>query len=248
MEDSLSRRQIVRQFIVGSVASWVGGAWISQRVVAVQSPIGGSVATVRVRPSLFPVLFAVGGSVRLNVGLDYPVAINRGPGNAFYAVNTRCAHQGCTVNAFDSGPNVMRCGCHGSTYTIDGSLAGGPATRGLDRYEAVFDGNDTVTVRVPGVTFAAQAIEVQSTAAPTQRIKLTFTPSIFSRYEVHYTQTLAGTPQVASFSRTPTGAATETVYQNTVFDPENPLPTVTLYVDAVGTRGFFSIALLLSEY
>lgn len=213
-----------------------------------QSPIGGSVATVRVRPSLFPVLLAAGGSVRLNVGLNYPVAINRGPANAFYAVNTCCAHQGCTVNAFDSGLNVMRCGCHGSTYNIDGTLAGGPATRGLDRYEAVFDGNDTVTVRVPGVTFAAQAIEVQSTAAPTQRIKLTFTPSIFSRYEVHYTQTLSGTPQVASFSRTPTGAATETVYQNTVFDPENPLPTVTLYVDAVGTRGFFSIALLLSEY
>lgn len=243
-----TRRNVVKQFIVGTVASWIGGGWRSETVLATETPTGDGDATVSVRLSQFPTLSVAGGSVRLNVGLGYPIAINRSASNTFYAVNTCCAHLGCTVTAFDTGLNAMRCGCHGSLFKIDGSLAGGPATRGLDRYTAVFNGADTVTVRLPGVTFGARDISIQSTALSSKRIKLTFHPVVFTSYQVQYRANLTNTPQIIGFSTTPQGAATQMTYRNTVFNPNDPAPATNLYVDATGSRGFFSIALIVSEY
>ncbi len=248
METANPRRRIVKQFILGTAASWLGGAWLSETVLATDTPVIQSTGTLIVQLSQFPALTAAGGSVRLNVGLDYPVAINRGAGNAMFAVSTRCAHLGCTVNGYDAGLAAMRCGCHGSLYTIDGSLAGGPATRGLDRYTAFFDGMDTVTVRLPDVTFGARNIAIQSTTSSSKRLKLTFHPAVFTSYQVQYRVNLSDAPQVIGFSTTPQGAATQTTYRNTVFNPNDPTPATNLSVDATGSRGFFSIALIVSEY
>jgi len=53
---------------------------------------------------------------------------NAGDFKAFTAV---CTHMGCLVNKVAGG--TIRCPCHGSTYSAaDGSVTGGPATRGLD--------------------------------------------------------------------------------------------------------------------
>ncbi len=248
MDAISTRRQVISQFILGTAAAWVGGAWHTERLLATETPTVQGWATLVVRLSLFPVLSAVGGSVRLNVGLDYPVAINRGAGGAFYAVNTRCAHLGCTVNAYDSGISAMHCGCHGSRYHIDGSLAGGPATSGLDSYPAVFDGVEKVTVRLQGVTFGAREITLLSTTQNSKRLRLLFQPAIFSSYQVHYRENLTDVARPIAFSTTPDGVATMTTYRNTVFNPDDPSPLVPLYVDAVGSRGFFSIVILISEY
>ncbi len=248
MDAPSTRRTVVRQFIIGTVASWMGGLWRCDTLLATEAAGIKDNATLSVKLSQFPALAFAGGSVRLNVGLGHPVAINRGPANAFYAVNTCCAHLGCTVNAFDAGLNKMRCGCHGSLYNIDGSLAGGPATRGLDRYTAVFDGADTVMVSLPSATYGARDIVVQNTTPTGRRIKLTFHPAIFTTYEVQYRASLTDAPQVIGFSTTPTGAATQISYRNTDFDPDAPSPLVPLYVDVTGPHGFFSIALVVSEY
>jgi nitrite reductase/ring-hydroxylating ferredoxin subunit len=51
----------------------------------------------------------------------------------FKAFNARCPHQGFTVQAPASGATVMECPGHNSQFKVaDGSLARGPATRGLE--------------------------------------------------------------------------------------------------------------------
>lgn len=121
MEAENTRRTLIKNFILGTVASWSGDVWRSDLVLASESPTRDGTATVSVKLNQFPALAAVGGSVRLNVGLDHPIAINR-------------------------------------------------------------------------------------------------------------------------------GTATQTLYRNTVFNPNDPTPAVPLYVDVSGPRGFFSIALVVSEY
>jgi Rieske Fe-S protein len=45
------------------------------------------------------------------------------------AFSTICTHQGCAVSKVES---TIECPCHGSRFDIaDGSVAGGPAPRGL---------------------------------------------------------------------------------------------------------------------
>ncbi len=47
----------------------------------------------------------------------------------FTALSLVCTHLGCTLEENQDGFN---CPCHGSRFGEDGSLRGGPATRGLD--------------------------------------------------------------------------------------------------------------------
>ena len=248
---ALPRREIIKQFILGSVSSWLAGSTWTQRVLADVNPYGDEFATLKVKLSQFTALQSAGGSVRLSVGLDYPVSINRGTSNDFYAVNTDCAHNHCTVNSYD--PNLvnpapfpkgaMRCSCHGSRYGIDGSLVNGPAATGLKSYPATFNGSDTVSVVIPGVTFTVRNISVQSLNAGSMRLKLTFKSLFFTSYQVEYRQNLTDAPTVIPFSLSPTGSATQTTYYRTTINATEPFPT-DLYVDVSGARGFFSIALL----
>lgn len=216
--------------------------------MAAVAPAAQGQGTLVVKPSLFPVLTAVGGSVRLNVGLSYPIAITRGTGTTFYAVSTCCAHLGCTVEAYSPALGAMRCGCHGSRYNIDGSLASGPATRGLDRFIATYDGADRVTVRLPGLGFAANDITVVSTASTSLRMKLTFRPSAFTSYQVLHQATLLDAPQAVPFSLSAVGGTPQMSYRNVVYNPNDPTPLTSLYVDALGSTGFYNIALVVTEY
>jgi nitrite reductase/ring-hydroxylating ferredoxin subunit len=178
--------------------------------------------------------------------LGYPVAINRGSANDFYAVNTDCAHQHCTVNAYDSFLGAMHCSCHGSEYGIDGSLIAGPAETGLQTYPITFDGSNTLKIKIPGMTFAARQIAVQSINGGTRRLKLTFDSSVFTDYQVQYQQSLTDAPVVKPFSTTPGGAATQTTFRRTT--APFTLVSTDLYVDATGTSGFFNIALVATAF
>jgi menaquinol-cytochrome c reductase iron-sulfur subunit len=42
-----------------------------------------------------------------------------------------CPHAGCYFN-WDSSTNHFECPCHGSVFSIDGKVLGGPAPRPLD--------------------------------------------------------------------------------------------------------------------
>jgi nitrite reductase/ring-hydroxylating ferredoxin subunit len=70
----------------------------------------------------------VGGGVLVN---DQLIIVQPKAGT-FKAFDARCPHQGFTVQAPRSGSSVMECPGHNSQFKVaDGSLARGPATRGL---------------------------------------------------------------------------------------------------------------------
>jgi Rieske Fe-S protein len=48
------------------------------------------------------------------------------------AVSATCSHQGCIVG-FNNAERTWDCPCHGSRYTVDGSVLEGPAARELER-------------------------------------------------------------------------------------------------------------------
>lgn len=74
------------------------------------------------------------------------VAVIRDPANAdaLIAVNAFCPHQGCTVawkgESFD-------CPCHGSKFSDTGEVLSGPASKALDAFTAMVEG-DLVYVKV----------------------------------------------------------------------------------------------------
>jgi len=56
---------------------------------------------------------------------------------AFSAV---CTHQGCTVSDVSNG--TINCDCHQSKFRVaDGSVAGGPAPKPLERVKVTLDGD-----------------------------------------------------------------------------------------------------------
>jgi len=239
------RRGIVRQFVLGMVGWWTAEGWMESRVLAEGMGIVQETATLTLSLEAFPVLGTNGGSIRLEVGGDQPVIVSR-LNDVFYAVGSRCTHNGCTVNTYDAAADRIFCPCHGSQYLIDGTVRQGPALLPLDRLEASFNGTE-VKVRVPGVTFGARRVQVVSTNGTSKRVRLSFRASVFTNYQVHYRASLTNSPAAIPFSLQAEGTATQMTYRNTVYNPNNPKPLVDLYVDVSGPAGFFSIVLLPYE-
>ncbi|MEM9484867.1 MAG: ubiquinol-cytochrome c reductase iron-sulfur subunit [Cyanobacteria bacterium P01_F01_bin.116] len=71
------------------------------------------------------------------------VIVVRDPANAdsVIALNSKCTHQGCTV---DWQGDEFSCACHGSKFGTDGTATVGPAVRPLDAYEAMIDGENVL--------------------------------------------------------------------------------------------------------
>lgn len=88
---------------------------------------------------LVPLTEFVDGGGRLveAEGLALPLYVRR-QGDSFSAVSTRCAHRGCQV---EPAGEELECPCHGSRYTLDGDLLGGPATRGLQTFPVRVEGS-----------------------------------------------------------------------------------------------------------
>jgi nitrite reductase/ring-hydroxylating ferredoxin subunit/uncharacterized membrane protein len=65
-----------------------------------------------------------------------------------HALGDRCSHRGCSLAEGTLGEGTITCGCHGSTFRLDGSVVNGPATAPQPRLEArVTSGR--VEVRAP---------------------------------------------------------------------------------------------------
>jgi nitrite reductase/ring-hydroxylating ferredoxin subunit len=97
-----------------------GGAGTGAGAGSAGAPAGrpvGSLATSAV---------PVGGGVVL---ADRGVVVTQPTAGTFAAFGTTCPHQGCAVNEVADG--TINCPCHGSRFHLDGSLARGPARRGL---------------------------------------------------------------------------------------------------------------------
>jgi Rieske Fe-S protein len=64
----------------------------------------------------------------------------------FVVLSAVCTHAGCTVR-YDAPTDQAVCPCHGSRFTLSGTVAMGPAARSLERYTATYDAAmQTVTI------------------------------------------------------------------------------------------------------
>jgi Rieske Fe-S protein len=78
------------------------------------------------------------GTAASRVVVTQPVA------GTFAAFSAICTHQGCTVVEVRDG--TINCPCHGSQFKVaDGSVARGPAGRGLRAVDITVDGS-TITL------------------------------------------------------------------------------------------------------
>jgi Rieske Fe-S protein len=71
--------------------------------------------------------------------------ISRTNASAFSAIDAVCTHEGCTITGLAGDTYV--CQCHGSRYTLNGQVTGGPARASLRRYATTFtDGVVTIAL------------------------------------------------------------------------------------------------------
>jgi Rieske Fe-S protein len=248
--ETSTRRRWVKQFIFGSVAALSGPAW-SSRVLAEVASTGPGAGVLRLKPSAYPALAAAGGSVQLLFNSSMkPVTLNRVTMGRFVALDSVCTHSGCPVARFIVATNQMRCPCHGSRYDIEGRVfrdANGkstePADEDLGQFATIFDATkDLVSISIPQLALHINSISVhQEDAAGTVRLKLVFRVTYDSIYEIWYQPDLATPPVIAAYSKTARGPANQTAV-----GPEEE-GTFTAYVDASGSKGFFSVGVRLTE-
>ncbi len=66
---------------------------------------------------------------------DIPIAVHKS-GSEYTAVLLRCTHRGCELNP---GGGQFTCPCHGSEFTLQGTVLEGPAEENLTTYKITTD-------------------------------------------------------------------------------------------------------------
>jgi cytochrome b6-f complex iron-sulfur subunit len=61
-------------------------------------------------------------------------------GSAYIALSSVCTHSGCTVS-YNASNGDIPCGCHGSLFSISGSVLQGPADAPLKKYSVEQEGD-----------------------------------------------------------------------------------------------------------
>ena len=240
LNSDLSRRRFIRHFGVGTaVSTFLGRGWLATLVADCQ-PAAPGAGILRVRVGDFPALQNINGSVRLALnpftqsgpsGSFYPVLINRGSNGQFFSLSTQCQHQSCVVPTFNATLGASVCPCHGSRYSINGSVLAGPTTRPLIAYTNSFDGT-ILCVEIPNLGYSVNATSVQSGTGP--RLQLRFPTKSNVKYQVYFRQSVTDAGAVVPFSTTSDGVA-----GSSVLTGNNA--TATLFVDRTNDTGFYSI-------
>lgn len=105
----------------------------------------GTQRPVTLRLSEYPELLAEDGAIQLRVDqVAVPITIARVADREYVALLPICTHLGCAVKKERS---FFRCPCHGSTYSLDGTVVRGPAEESLTRYITELL-NETLTIHV----------------------------------------------------------------------------------------------------
>ena len=246
----ISRKNFIKTFGITTACSTLFGRSWTNVAASEITPLATTVGTLRIRLQDFPALQGDFGSARIAInptngdigpnGTFYPVIVNRGTNNAFFAVNSRCTHQGCIVGAMDPS-GFMTCPCHGSVYAVDGRRVSGLAPSALTKYTTTFDGTDIVKVTIPGLGYAVTVAGVQPVTPGSQRLKLTFRSFRNVEYEVQFRETMNAAPAPVLFSTTDTGPAD----QSSITTPT--AVTTNLWVDSDTLAGFYSVVIRVSE-
>jgi nitrite reductase/ring-hydroxylating ferredoxin subunit len=242
----VSRRQFVKTLTWGAAFSFLAGKETVTTLLADCQPVTAGDGMLRLTVADFPALSAANGSVRLALnpfsqsgpsGAFYPVLINRAAGDQFYALETRCTHQGCVVPVYNAAQGASVCPCHGSRYAIDGKVKQGPAASPLKSYPVNFDGS-ALCVEIPKLAFTVSVAPVAPGA--NVRLKLQFATFRGGSYQVLFRQSPADPGSVVSFAATEAGAASNTIFKGTG-------TPATVYVDSTATYGAYTVTAQVSQ-
>ena len=242
-----SRRSFAKAIFWGTAVSMCAGRGWSTRLLADCEPVAAGAGILRVRIQDFPALATENGSVRLALnaftqsgpasGGFYPVLINRGAGAEFFALSSRCTHQGCVVPSFRTTQSASVCPCHGSRYAIDGTVIGGPATSSLAQYPSSFDGS-VLCVEIPRLGYSVVVAPVS--AEPGARLRLGFATVRSLRYQVEFRPDPSAAAIVVPFATSETGPATTLAINGTGTE-------ATVYVDPVDPSGVYVVSVIVAE-
>lgn len=139
-QDESTRRDFFRKTVIGALSSAAG--------VIVALPVIRLVINAQPPPSLAWSKVGETGGLPLEtpVKMDFEmrssdaymhqmdmrdVWVIRHAGDVFTVFSPICTHLGCHYR-WDSGARHFECPCHGSVFTMDGKVTGGPAPRPLD--------------------------------------------------------------------------------------------------------------------
>jgi cytochrome b6-f complex iron-sulfur subunit len=90
-------------------------------------------------------LVTVGGSLVVPAPSDKIIVV-RTSESEFAALSDVCTHMACTVH-YDATSMLLVCPCHGSRFTLSGSVARGPALKPLASYTTSYDSTtDVLTI------------------------------------------------------------------------------------------------------
>ena len=244
--NSISRRRFVKTFALGTAFStFLGKPWRATVLADIQSS---NIGLLRVKLSDYPALLEDFGSVRLGinpidnpfgpVGFFYPIIINHQTGSTFYALDSGCRHAGCIVLPYNNEFGIMGCPCHGSAYSIDGSVVNGPTMSPLFTYRHTFDEVDMLTIEVPSLGYSVQSSIVQSADAP--RLQLDFPSFENVEYEVRFREHVGNAWSVVPFAR----SLNDTADQLSIVADGLP---VTVFVDRTTPTGFYTVAIKILD-
>ena len=125
-----------REFLVGAInASWivplVAGLWGLGKYLQFEPPSTGGTQFV---------LGSRGGLPDLPAYIENGQVWLHEDSQGFFAVDAICTHLGCTIRL--QPDTSYQCHCHGSRFTMDGTVINGPATRPL-RFLKLYWSNTT---------------------------------------------------------------------------------------------------------
>jgi Rieske Fe-S protein len=242
-----SRREFIRIFVFGAAtAAVLGQPWRRTYLAEAAEAASDGSGLLQIRLSDYPSLLNEMGSVRIGLngiaddntgplGFFYPILINRGSGDQFYALDSGCSHAGCVVGLYDEFEGAIICPCHDSHYNIDGTVwEGQEAKSSLRSLPVTYDGADTLSIRVPFLGYSVNAALVSDSEPP--RLRLTFQTRGGVLYEVRHRATLHSDWMPVRFAISETGPIDQAELSGTDLEES-------IYVSRIGSTGFFSIAI-----
>lgn len=227
------RRLWMKRFVTAACAGFASGTPMSDAASFVTNPL-------RIKVSALASLVPIGGSVIVTYDSGVSkLLINRASQSIFHVMDPTCTHAGCTIHRYVHANGGASCPCHGSFYSITGQVLGGPARQSLTAFSSTFDGQDILSITIPGFQFRISMVE-NAPQAGGNRLKLTFPTIAYAQYSVQRSAALTDGPSLVSFAQSPEGALSSTTLTGTGNE-------TSVWVAQNGTRGFFSLSLALFE-
>ena len=129
MPDSPQRRDFLGLAAVWSALAAMGAAFAGVMRLPKPAVLPGPMRVFKLGD---PAQYAVGSATRMEAGGFFLFREEQG----FHAISSTCTHLWCVV-AHNEGEGFA-CPCHGSRFSADGSVIGGPAPSALPWLEIAF--------------------------------------------------------------------------------------------------------------